>query len=375
MYELTQGKQEELRRITACDDIIFHDAREDAFRIYGLYEPYRGGRYCRIPESVAEATSEGVTGRNMNTAGGRIRLTTDAACIVLHVKGCNTFVSPILNSVNKIGFDIYIDQMEQESGAFSSTYLQTIRPPDGITEGDYTGKFCLPDGEHSVTINLPLYGGFDELYIGLPAGATLKPGLRYRNEKPIVFYGSSITQGAAASRPGIAYNSIVCRRLNADYRNLGFAGSAKAENAIIDYLASLNMCCFVLDYDHNAPSVAHLRATHYKLYKRVRDTHTDIPILMISRPDFNTYSAKGVLKTDASIRRRDVVIDTYRAARDAGDKLVWFIDGESFFSGPDECECTVDGIHPSDIGMLKIADTVHRAMIRIQDQIPFLKGE
>ncbi|MBR2906713.1 MAG: hypothetical protein IKC26_01550 [Clostridia bacterium] len=375
MYELMKETQDELRTVTGYEDAVFHDAREDCFRIYGIFEPYGGGRYCRIPESVAEATNEGVKGRNLNTSGGRIRLTTDASYIALYCKGCRVYDSAILAPTNQLGFDLYIDDPEGTGNAASSVFVRTIRPPTGLKDGAFCGKFALPEGEHSVTINFPLYGGFDELYIGLPMGATLKPGLPYANEKPIVFYGSSITQGAAASRPGLAYTSIVCRRLNADYRNLGFAGSARAEEAIVDYLASIDMCCFVLDYDHNAPSLAHLRDTHYTVYKRVRDTHPDIPILMLSRPDFHTYSGKGVLRTNDSIRRRDIVIDTFRKARAEGDTRVFFIDGESFFAGPDECECTVDGVHPSDIGMLKMADTVHRTMVRILRRIPFLKGE
>ena len=142
---------------------------------------------------------------------------------------------------------------------------------------------------------------------------------------------------------------------------------------MIEYLASLDMCCFVQDYDHNAPDVQHLRATHYKLYKRMRETHPDIPILLLSRPGFNTFSKKGNSRSDDSIARRDVVIDTFRAAREEGDEKVWYIDGESFFSGPDETECTVDGVHPNDIGMLKMADSVHQTMLRILNEVPFLR--
>ena len=375
MFELTKEKQDELRLLTALEDVVFHDAREDCFRIYGLFDPYSGGRYCRIPEPVAEATNDGVKGRNLNTAGGRIRFTTDAAYIVLYSVGCNVYESAILSPVNQNGFDLYIDEPNVDGKGVTSVFVQTIRPPTKPGYSAYVDRFGLPGGEHSVTINLPLYGGFEKLYVGLPVGATVKPGLPYVNDKPIVFYGSSITQGAAASRPGNAYTSIVCRRLNADYRCLGFAGSARAEESIVAYLASTDMCCFVLDYDHNAPSLAHLRNTHYAVYKRVRDAHPDIPILMLSRPDFHTYNKKGVLRSNDSVKRRDVVIDTFRKAREEGDSRVWFIDGESFFAGPDECECTVDGVHPSDIGMLKMADCVHRAMLRILREVPFLKDE
>lgn len=366
MFELTKEKQDELRGLTAFEDVVFHDAREDCFRIYGLFDPYSGGRYCRMPEDVAEATSAKVKVRNHFTSGGRIRFTTDAEYIAIYVTG-----SKLKGGI----FDLYIDDPKVGGRAPASVFVHPLRIPSDYTENTYAGKIFLPEGEHSITLNLPLHRSMRELYIGLPEGATLKPGLSYVNEKPIVFYGSSITQGVSASRPGLSYVSLTCRRLNADFRNLGFSGAAKAEPAIVDYLASTDMCCFVLDYDHNAPSPEYLRETHYNLYKRVRDAHPDIPILMLSRPGFNTYNAKGVLRTDASIERRDVVIDTFRAARAEGDRRVWYIDGESFFSGPDECECTLDGIHPNDIGMLKMADNVHRVLLRILNEVPFLKGE
>jgi len=372
-YELTAEKQEELRRVTKRENAVFHDVREAPFRIYGLYDPYGGGTFCRIPESVAAATSTAVKGLNYNTSGGRVRFTTDAEYIAIYCKIRTPSASVIMNQIVKSGFDLYIDDPKVGGRTPHAIFVNTVAPPVQ-NDGVYADRFRMPEGEHSVTINFPLYNGVLELYIGLPEGASLKEGLPYENEKPIVFYGSSITQGAAASRPGLSYVSMVCRRLNADYRNLGFAGAAKAEEAMIEYLASQEMCCFVQDYDHNAPNVEHLRATHYKLYQRMRETHPEIPILLLSRPGFNTYNKHGVLRSEDSIDRRDVVIDTFRAARAEGDKLVWYIDGESFFSGPDETECTVDGVHPNDIGMLKMADSVHRTLLRILNDVPFLRA-
>lgn len=373
-YELTTEQQKELCRITNREGYVFHDVREDVFAIYGLYEPRSGGCFLRMPEETAEKVSDAVKRLNYNTAGGRVRFTTDAESIIFYCKTKNKKPSLIMNRVMSLGFDVYMDCSQVGGRTPQSFFVNSVQPPYDF-EGGYAYKFNLPGGEHALTVNFPLYHGVDELYLGFPEGATLKAGLPYVNEKPIVYYGSSITQGAAASRPGLAYPAIISRRLNADYINLGFAGSAKAEEAMIDYLASLDMCCFVQDYDHNAPNVEHLRNTHYKLYKRMRDSHPDLPILLLSRPGFNSYQPTGYLRTEDSTNRRDVVIDTFRAARAEGDELVWYIDGESFFSGPDETECTVDGIHPTDLGMMKMADNVHRVLLRMLNDVPFLKRQ
>ena len=97
-------------------------------------------------------------------------------------------------------------------------------------------------------------------------------------------YGSLITQGGCASRHGMSYQSIVSRKFNCDYINLGFSGNAKAEDEITDYIKNLEMFVFVLDYDHNAPTVEYLKNTHEKMFKAVRDAHPDIPVIMMSRP-------------------------------------------------------------------------------------------
>ncbi len=371
-YELTAEKQEELRTLTKRENAIFHDVREDFFRLYGLYDPYGEERFCRIPPEVAAATSPAVKGLNYNTAGARVRFTTDAEYIAIYCRSTKSGRHQKMSSVMESGFDLYIDDDRIGGRKPFSYFVNSVFAPTNAGDG-YCDRFRLPEGEHSVTINFPLYNGVEELYIGLPEGASLKEPIPYVNEKPIVFYGSSITQGACASRPGLAYTSLVARRLHADYRNLGFAGAAKAEEAIVDYLTKAEMCCFVQDYDHNAPNVEHLRATHYPLYKRMRDSHPGMPILLLSRPGFNTFSVKGNSRSDDSIARRDVVIDTFRKARADGDELVWYIDGESFFSGPDECECTIDGIHPNDIGMLKMADSVYQTLLRVLNDVPFLK--
>ena len=370
-YELTAEKQAELRILTKRENAVFHDVREEPFKIYGLYDAYSGERFCRIPPEVAAATSDAVKGLNYNTAGGRVRFKTDAEYIAIYCKTTKSSRHPKMTSAMESGFDLYIDDDKVGGRKPYSYFVNTIFAPKDSGEG-YADRFRLPEGEHSVTINFPLYNGVEELYIGLPEGASLKEAIPYVNEKPIVFYGSSITQGACASRPGLSYNAIVTRRLHADYRNLGFAGAAKAEEAIVDYLTKQEMCCFVQDYDHNAPTAEYLRDTHYMLYKRMRDSHPGMPILLLSRPGFNTFSTKGNSRSDDSIARRDVVIDTFRKARADGDNLVWYIDGESFFSGPDECECTVDGIHPNDIGMLKMADSVYQTLLRVLNETPFL---
>ena len=121
------------------------------------------------------------------------------------------------------------------------------------------------------------------------------------------------------------------------------------------------MLAFVSDYDHNAHNPEYLRATHKKLYETIREKHPDIPYLMLSRPDFDNDEPDSLL-------RRDVIADTDRFARANGDRNVYFIDGASIYRGEHEWECTVDNVHPNDLGNARIADAITATLRRALTQ-------
>lgn len=351
------------------EHVVFHNVKEEPFQIYGLYDPKHQPTFRRMPAETAETVSPGVARLNYCTSGGRIRFRTDSKFVSISCKTNRRGFLPNLTAIASSGFDLYIDYPEVGGRTPKSRFVQPFRPPLDFS-GGFSAVTEFPDRRmRYLTINFPMYNYVDDLLIGLEEGAALEAGLPYVNKKPVLYYGSSITQGASASRPGLAYPAIISRRLNCDYRNLGFSGNGKAEDTMIEYLAKQEMSVFVSDYDHNAPSVDYLARTHYKLYSGVRNAQPDLPIILISQPDFHTYTQNGTEKTDESIERRDVIIDTFRRARENGDKRVWYIDGEGFFNGPDEEDCTIDGSHPNDLGMMKMADNIHRVLLRILNEV------
>jgi lysophospholipase L1-like esterase len=165
----------------------------------------------------------------------------------------------------------------------------------------------------------------------------------------LLSYGSSITQGGCASHAGNDYVSMLSRWLHFDYINLGFSGNAKAEQKMAEYIASLDMQAFVYDYDHNAPSLEHLQATHAPMYEIIRQKHPNMPILIMSKPDFQ-YACEG------NAKRRAIIYATYEKPQARGDNVA-FIDGETLF-GEDWDMCTVDRCHPNDLGFYKMAQRV-----------------
>ena len=262
------------------EDIVFHDIRSGKFDIHGLYKPYEGEGYRRIPDDVAKATSEKVCFVYRNTAGGRVRFATDSNRVAIRIKVPYITLRPTITMLTTLGADVYVENNGID------VYRWSFRPAIDMEE-EYEDVVWLGEGMKEVTINLPLYNDIDKIEIGLAEGAVIKPHRPYKHNKPILFYGSSITQGASASRPGMCYEAWISRKFDCDYINLGFAGAAKGEDAIVDYMTTLDISAFVCDYDHNAPNWEHLEKTLPKVYNKMRKTHSDIPIIFVSRPDIH----------------------------------------------------------------------------------------
>lgn len=329
-------------------EVVWHDVRTAPFSLHGLYEPQTEPFFHRLPFDVAEATSDGVNKLSRESAGGRVRFATDSPYIAIRAKYLVVGRSSHLTLISTSGFDLYID------GEFGSRFVKEFRMPYDMT--DSYEQIVQLDGEilRTFTINFPVHAVVESLEIGLKPEAALEAARPYRDIAPVIFYGSSIVHGTAASRPGYIYPAIISRELNVDFRNIGFSGMAKGEPVLARWMATLPMSVFVCDYDHNAPTVEHLKSTHYPLYEIIREKNPDVPYIMVTRPDYWTLPRQ---KEDI-LQRRDVIMASYLKARGAGDKNVYFIDGLSFNVMPHQYEMSVDSVHPNDAGFVRMADSI-----------------
>lgn len=330
-------KNFEIKTDIEKDDIKFYNVEETPFRVYGVFK--EKGKYRRMPENIAKRVSAGVYQLHTNTAGGRVRFATDSPYVAIHAEMESMGKRPPFAFTGSAGFDLYVDD----------NYVKTFVPPFDMEVG-YDSIVQFETNElREITINFPLYSDVKELYIGLKENSSIKEAMPYKNTKPVVYYGSSITQGGCASRPGMSYESIISRKFNYDFINLGFSGKAKAEDEMIDYIKNLEMSLFVYDYDHNAPTPEHLLKTHEKMFKAIRNEHPHIPVIIMSRPKFNL--------TEEEIMRLSIIETTYKNAVASGDKNVYLLDGKSL---TELCgnEGTVDGCHPTDFGFASMARTV-----------------
>lgn len=333
-------------------DLCWKSARHRAFTLHGLMLDDRG--YLRMPTKVAETVNEGVLSLHRNTSGGRISFETDSPYVAVCVKETIELMSHFALTGSG-GFDLYF---EDENGEL--TYLNTFVPPaDGRKVYTSIVEFETKKSR-KILLHFPLYSAVDELYIGLSETAQLRSYTPYTAQVPIVYYGSSITQGGCASRPGNNYPAIVSQKTKRDFLCLGFSGSAHGEQSMAAYIASLPMSVFVMDYDYNdlfAPD--ELRCRHYAFYRTVREQNPDLPVIMMTAPYAERFRS-DMEKSHAIVR------ESYERAKANGDN-VYFIDGMTVFGEAYKGCATVDGCHPNDFGFVKMAEAVLDTLDTIQE--------
>ncbi len=321
------------------------------FKIYGLAVINREKRqYYRVTEGIMEKLPQyEFLGRR--AVGGRVRFQTDSVNLCVRMTLAQTKEDINIPLSGSAGADIYSGRGKE------ARFLGYIAPKEHIMEEITVEKtFIKKEEMETITINLPRNDHLLSMEIGIDEGARLEPAEEYTYAKPVVFYGSSITEGGCASRVGNSYANLVCRWLDADFYNFGFSGSARGEMEFAEYIAGLpEMGLLVYDYDHNAPTAEHLEQTHERFFKRVRQAYPDVPVIMLSRPDVDGDE-------EDCAARREIVRKTYENAVSAGDKNVRFIDGFTLFGEEGRAECTVDGTHPNALGFMRMAEKIYPVM-------------
>ena len=308
--------------------------------------------YDRLPSKAKGVVRDPVWGLSKNSAGMSVRFVTDATTIAARWKLRSTSLAlPHMPATGVSGVDLYA---KLPSGVWH--WLAIGKPTAQTNTAVLTS--ALEPGKREFQLYLPLYNGVESVEIGVPESATLTKAPGWGDRKPIVFYGTSITQGACASRPGMCYSAIVGRWLDRPVINLGFSGNGKMEREVADLLAELDPCVFVINTLPNL-SAAEVTERTATLVNIVRKAHPVTPIVLC---EDRSYANAVFVKAQ---RERN---DTSRAAlRVEYDKLIasgvknlHFLDGASQLSA--DGEDTVDSSHPTDLGFMHQAEAMRKVL-------------
>ena len=315
------------------------------------------GIFRRLPRRPNWKINENVDSLANSTAGGQLLFRTDSKRLAIRVELTAPAGMYHMPATGQCGFDCYLGAPGKKSFAGTAKFDHT--------KLSYEHLFYEQAGRNlrEITLNFPLYQGVKRVLIGTDPGSRLLSPSPYKNPGKIIFYGTSITQGGCASRPGMAFTNILSRRFNHEIINLGFSGNGRGEPELAKLILEIeNPACYILDYEANCFSTELLKKTLPEFIKILRSRNPGIPLLVISRIPWQHESATQNRKDFGE--RRKFERETVKRLEAAGDKRIYFLDGSNLL-GRDSEECTVDGAHPTDLGFMRMADRIEPVLKKI----------
>lgn len=336
---ITKNKEENMRWLTPFDS---------PFRISGFPWIEQDRVFRRLPVNPKYEITNAVDQLADCTSGGQICFQSDTRKLAVRVKLTGKANMPHMPSTGQCGFDCYIGVPGQKRFINAAKY--------NIEDSGYEILLLEADEaeNRNITLNFPLYQGVEEVLIGIDEEAKIMPPLPYESEKKIIFYGTSITQGGCATRPGMSFTNILSRRINYEFINLGFSGNGKGEPNMARIITEINNpACLVLDYEANCVDTPTFAETLPEFIRIYREVYPYVPILVLSKFKYSREMVNSRFE-QWRIERKELQLNTVEQFRLKGDSNIFFYDGEDML-GEDFDECTVDGAHPTDLGFIRIA--------------------
>lgn len=343
------GLDKNMAPLTGSDlPLAWYAPDEAPFRLTGFPWFEQDRVYRRLPLAPAQPLPPAVDQLANCTAGGQVAFQTDSTHLAVKVELAGPADMNHMPATGQCGFDLYVGPPGTQRFQQTSTYDHRQTEYEALL-------FQHADTElRSFTLNFPLYQGVKSVQVGLLPKAAIVAAPPWSVDGKVVIYGTSITQGGCACRPGMAYTNIVSRALNTEMVNLGFSGNGRGEPEVIEVVASVpNPRLFVLDYEANRGAHDELKETLQDALRILREAHTAVPILVVSRIAFAPDITCATAAADRD-RCRDMQAAVVKAANTNGDGLIAFFDGSTLL-GDDFDECTVDGVHPTDLGFMRMA--------------------
>lgn len=318
--------------------------------LYGKARQDTKELYERLPAEFEGRSREALWYLGRNSAGLYVRFSSNASAIWLRwsAKFGNHMNHQTLTGTR--GLDLYV-LTDKGEWRFMASGRPTLDSKD--CEQKVIG--AMEPKWREYMLYLPLYDGLTKLEIGVDREAVVEaPKVDLpRCDKPIVMYGTSILQGGCANRPGMAHTSILSRRFNREVINLGFSGNALLDLEIAELMASVeDPAIYVFDYVPNAYDYL-IREKGEQFFRIVRDAHPDVPILFLEDPYFGHYEYDAGIKAEVD-KKNAAQWELFCKLKKQGEKNIWYLKSDDMV-GHDN-EAFVDGIHFTDLGMMRYAD-------------------
>jgi lysophospholipase L1-like esterase len=347
------------------DNLLWYDIQELGVEGRGWSDTKEF--YDRLPARAEGRVRPPVWDLSKHSAGLSVRFVTDAP--TLAARWTLRFESLAMNhmpATGVSGLDLY--GRELFPGPAGRWHWVGVGRPEKFPTNQQTLVSGLAPGTREYRLYLPLYNGVRAVQIGIPPGAKLFKAPPYPpgRARPILFYGTSITQGGCASRPGMAYPAILGRWLDRPTLNLGFSGNGQMEPEVVQLLAELDPCVYVIDCLPNlSPSLVTERTE--PLVETLRRAHPETPIVLVENIVYqNAALVPG--NRQGYRAKNEALRAAYGRLVAGGVQHLYCVPGDTLLG--EDGEATVDGSHPTDVGFLRLAQALEPVLRAILDQ-PF----
>ncbi len=319
---------------------------KDFFILEGteINDSLKENRYDRLPLSYKEIVRKPVWELSKASAGMSIRFFSNSTSISVKWAVLNNFKMDHMAETGIKGIDLYFNNKSNWQ------YLNTARP-QGINN-EYVLINNMASEMREFKMFLPLYDGLVNIEVGIDTNSVIKKPLKNHN-KPIIFYGTSITQGGCASRPGMAHTNIISRKLNIDCINFGFSGNGRMEQPIAKLISELNPAFYVIECLPNMMNAEQIANRTIPLVKTIREKRPETAIVFVE----NFIYEPSILdkEMDENINKLNTALKTeYTKMIEGGFDNIFYVDSEN--ATGDDHEGTVDGVHFTDLGFIRYAD-------------------
>lgn len=315
----------------------------NAMKYYELECDIRYPKFMRLPSQIAAKSAKGINVNSRYSAGIKLAFKTDAIKIHFRVLYRKKTLLGHMSRNASSGIDVYVNYGSKLE------WMECFAPSNNISMVvEKSMEFC--EGDKVIEVYLPPFSQIELLEIGIDKKKYFKQ-IPVSYENAILVYGSSVSQGCAASRPSLSYVNLISRKTSKSIINMGFSESAKGDVEIIKYISAMHPSVFIMEYDHNA-SVEELKKTHLQVYSIFRKNNPECLIIMMTR-----FSGGLSISLEEEKERLKIIEDTYIYAVSNGDKNVEIIFGNKIIT-EDKENYFVDDRHPNDRGMICIAEAV-----------------
>ena len=339
-----------------ADGLSWITARDPRVAVNGLpWFQENSGEFLRLPKRAKGVVRDVVWELSTMPSGGRVRFKTDSTTLRLRIQHSRPEIAmPHMCAVGVSGIDLYEGPPERMVYWGSNKNMVSQQP--------YVSTYFekLPRELREFTLYLPTYNDLTLLEIGLDADATLAPPSPFRLPKPVVIYGTSITQGGCSSRGATGYVPLLGRMLEVDVINLGFSGNGKAEPELAELVAELDAACYVNDCLANL-ELDEAQQRYATFNQALRAKRPDIPLLLMTSILWAPHCFGGTHSCDA---RNELVLQNYADLRQRGDKGVHLLECREVI-GIEADHPSVDGGHLTDLGFKRLADGVAPVLRKI----------